>query len=52
MSVLYSDARADDLADRFDFAATPKPFQPTALPEPLAYFLDLPESNVVADTDF
>jgi Phosphoesterase family len=44
------DARADDLADCFDFAQQPRAFAKIA-PRSAAFFLDQPDANVPPDND-
>ncbi|HEY9086499.1 MAG TPA: alkaline phosphatase family protein, partial [Candidatus Tyrphobacter sp.] len=50
-SLGYSDARADDLSDCFDFNAAPSPFQPIAAPLPASYFEHLPPDHRSPDDD-
>jgi phospholipase C len=47
----YSDARANSIADSFDFTQTPIPFVPIAAPFPPSSFLKMPESGKVPDDE-
>lgn len=51
-SLGYTDARADDLSDCFDFLQPLTPFKQIASPLKAAYFMKQPPSNEPADTDF
>ncbi len=50
-SLGYSDARADDLADCFDFTQTPLAFQPVAAQHDATYFLNDPRPPTDPDDD-
>jgi phospholipase C len=48
-SIGYTDARADDLSDCFDYTQTPTPFKAIPAKYPASYFLHLPPSNEPVD---
>jgi phospholipase C len=48
-SIGYTDVRADDLSDCFDYTQTPAPFKKIAAKYPTSYFLHLPASNEPVD---
>jgi hypothetical protein len=50
-SLGFTDARADDLSDCFDYSQKPLPFTPLPTSVNAAYFLNLPHSNVPVDDD-
>ncbi|HEV3154319.1 MAG TPA: alkaline phosphatase family protein [Candidatus Baltobacteraceae bacterium] len=51
-SLGYTDARADDLRDCFDFSQTPLTFSTIQTRHKASYFMKLPPSNVPIDDDF
>jgi phospholipase C len=51
-SLGYTDARADDFADCFNYVQTPTPFQVIAADRRAQYFLGAPLSTVPPDDDF
>lgn len=51
-SLGYTDDRADDLRDCFDFTGAPQPFAPVSAPLTTAYFRRLPPDRRSPDTDF
>ncbi|MBV8282574.1 MAG: hypothetical protein JO347_11005 [Candidatus Eremiobacteraeota bacterium] len=48
----YTDARADDLADCFNYSQAPIPFTPIAAAHTASYFKAMPASNMPVDDDF
>ena len=51
-SIGFSDVRADDLSDCFNFQAAPQPFRKIRAPYSASYFLSLPPDTRNPDTDF
>ncbi|MBV8245086.1 MAG: hypothetical protein JOZ38_04110 [Candidatus Eremiobacteraeota bacterium] len=51
-SLGYTDARADDLADCFNFTQTPLTFKTVQSDRRASFFTHLPPSNAPVDTDF
>ncbi len=51
-SLNFTDARADDLADCFDFTGSPAPFRPITAQYDARFFLTRGRSTVTPDSDF